>query len=430
MLSLDDCLQVAASEAGRVEEAARRHEPFGRALRRLRAAVRHGDLPAVRRWLQPEEASDGDARAGGTSPWRRLRRRWPQVPEPLAVCGALLAFEGETALLEACLFGELAEPRRFVAVGIDAYERLGDVQGSSLLQSEATVREAARCVLARCRREGIAYLELRCSPANVRGGELTPVRFVEVLEEVFGPARRAPQGQGRVDVRLLLSASRHRGGEQARRTFELLKALQARPPLAQAVVGVDLAGAEGAASAAAFREVFAPARRQKVRITVHAGEDQRAESIWEAVYELNADRIGHGLTLGEDPALLALVRDRRVALELCPSSNVQVRGGFRAPWAGRRQGAPYPLARYLREGLRVTLNTDDPGISRTDLATEYWRAATMVEGGLSLWQLLGIARNGFRAAFVEHAARRAHLLAAERRLLQLAPRWARAAQGG
>ena len=164
--------------------------------------------------------------------------------------------------------------------------------------------------------------------------------------------------------------------------------------------GFDLAGDEKAGSPADMRQAFMPMMEKCMHFTIHAGEDDKVESIWEAVYHLSAERVGHGLTLSDDPRLMARFRDRKIAVEMCPSSNFQI-VGFRDNYLPETKGLKtYPLKKYLDEGLRVTVNTDNPGISRTDFTRELHRAARMTPGGLSLWEILLLIRNSFRAAFV------------------------------
>lgn len=401
-------VRVAASEAQRVAHARRAAPAFDDGLARLEQAVRACDLERVRALVGADRDPEGWARA--------LRARWTGVPEPLGVCGVLLAFAGAEAMLDELVFGELRDPRRFVGVGIERYERLGDLQGSGLLQSEATLRAAMREAAARCRREGIRYLELRCSPLNCTRGGLEADAVVRVLAEEAERAGPDP------DIRLIFTASRHRETGRVRQLVELTaRLLESKGDLARIFAsrfaGIDLAGAEHAAEAAAFRGAFRPLHERVVRVTIHAGEGQGVHSVWQAVYELSADRVGHGLTLEQDRSLLDRFRERRIALEMCPSSNFQI-VGFDDPTLGVRTGRRYPLARYLREGLRITVSTDDPGISRTGLPAEYLKAAAMTPGGLSWWEVLQLVRNGFRAAFCRAGEQARHLRAAEREVVR------------
>jgi adenosine deaminase len=183
--------------------------------------------------------------------------------------------------------------------------------------------------------------------------------------------------------------------------------------------GFDLAGAEFARKPSEMRSVFMPMMERCIPITIHAGEDEPVKNIWEAVYHLNADRIGHGLTLEDDPALLKKFRDRKIAIELCPSSNYQIVGFKDYQIPGCRSERIYPLKEYIKQGLKVTINTDDPGISKTDLTQEYYKAACMTKGGLSKWEILKLIKNGFQSSFLPLDQKKKLILEVENKIIQL-----------
>ncbi|HEU5153988.1 MAG TPA: hypothetical protein VFU03_04620, partial [Gemmatimonadales bacterium] len=131
--------------------------------------------------------------------------------------------------------------------------------------------------------------------------------------------------------------------------------------------------------------------------------------IAEAVYECRAERIGHGTRLGEDPALLAYVRDREIPLEVSLTSNVQTHAVASI--------AEHPLRRYLRAGVSVTLSTDNWLISGVTLSGEYWRAHT--ELGLRRADLDRLILNGAAAAFLPLAKRHALVTEFRHRLEEL-----------
>jgi adenosine deaminase len=118
-------------------------------------------------------------------------------------------------------------------------------------------------------------------------------------------------------------------------------------------------------------------------------------TIWESLDGLRAERIGHGISCLDDPALVTRLRESQIPLEVCPTSNVctrQVTGL-----------AQHPLPRMLAEGLFVTLNSDDPPMFGTTLTEEYRRAASVL--GLTRAQLAGLAANGVRASFLDPRAK-------------------------
>jgi adenosine deaminase len=127
-----------------------------------------------------------------------------------------------------------------------------------------------------------------------------------------------------------------------------------------------------------------------LHVVAHAGEACGPESVRKAVELLGAERIGHGLTAARDPAVLALLRDRRIPLEVCLTSNVAT--GVLA------RLEDHPLPQFLQAGLVVTLNTDDPAMFGTNLLDEYRLAVKTF--GLSREQILHLCQNAIGAAFL------------------------------
>ncbi|MFB9430824.1 adenosine deaminase family protein [Streptoalloteichus tenebrarius] len=144
-----------------------------------------------------------------------------------------------------------------------------------------------------------------------------------------------------------------------------------------------------------FREAFDRARAAGLRSLPHAGETTGPEPVWSALRERGAERIGHGITAVDDPRLLEHLAERGIALEVCPPSNVRTRAV--------RSLAEHPLPRLLAAGVPVTLATDDPGMSDTDLNHEYPLCHTEV--GVSPAELAELSRAGVRAGFCDDATR-------------------------
>lgn len=242
-------------------------------------------------------------------------------------------------------------------------------------------------------RDGIDYIELRFSPYFM-GEEhgLDPFGVVEAACDALEEAR------GRVPVRAKLIGiiSRHYGPEIGR--IELQAAIRGRD---RGVVALDLAGDEANFPGGQFVRHFAEAREAGLRTIAHAGEADGAGSVRQAVLELGAERIGHGVRAVEDPAVLDLLAERRVALEVCPTSNLHTNTV--------KDYGSHPLPALLRRGLLVTLNTDDPSISGIDLPHEYRVASE--ELGLTEAELRRLQENAVAAAFLS-PEERPELLAA------------------
>lgn len=291
----------------------------------------------------------------------------------------------------------------------DAYERAGELSGSALLGTAQAVKPYVQQAYAACRKQGLTYVEWRGSPQKYTR---EPLEFVRLLLNAVADCQAEDPG---CDVRFIVIADRRDPGSWEG-TVQL--AVDARAKLGDFVVGVDVAGDEQMTTPDKIAPSFIPAFRACLSITIHAGENTAAENIWQAAYHLHADRIGHGLTLADHPRLATRFRDRDICLELCPSSNVEV-VGFRDPRIDETEALPeYPLEQFLRMGIPLTICTDNAGTSRCTLAGEYVRASRMING-LSLWDALGILRQGFAHAFAPAQTRATLLRDADAKVYEL-----------
>lgn len=270
-------------------------------------------------------------------------------------------------------------------------------------QTEAALRRITREALEDAHRSGVRYAELRFAPWLHTEAGLSPEQVVDaVLEGVEEASRTWP-----VLARLILVVMRGRPEEENHRVIDL--AARYRD---QGVAGVDLAGDEAAYPPDGYRAVFRRARDLGLNVTIHAGEAGGPENVWVAVRELGARRIGHGSRAVEDPALLEHLKEHGIWIESCITSNLQT-GAARSP-------EEHPFGRFLAEGVPVTLNSDDPQVSRINLATE-WALATEVFN-LDFDQLARLALNGVEAAFVPEATRAMLRAEFQNRIEQLHPR--------
>jgi adenosine deaminase len=244
------------------------------------------------------------------------------------------------------------------------------------------VRRIVRENLEDAAREGIDYIELRFSPYFM-GEEhgLDPAGVVEAACDAL------EEGRGRIPVqaKLIGIISRHYGPETA--WIETDAAIRCRD---RGVVALDLAGDEANFPGELFVDHFHRAREAGLRVTIHAGEAAGAASVRQAVLGLGAERIGHGIRCIEDPAVVDLLAERGIPLEVCPTSNVHT--------STVPSYAAHPLPALLRRGLAVTLNTDDPSISGIDLAHEYRIAVE--ELGLTESDLRRMQETALAAAFL------------------------------
>ena len=217
--------------------------------------------------------------------------------------------------------------------------------------------------------DNVKYLELRFNPvalARVQGFSL------EAVTSWVCDAIEKAQGDRDIRANLIVQIGRDETLETA---FKLARvAVTYRD---SGVVGLDLAGDEQRYPASPFEGVFRQARREGLHVTVHAGEAGDPKNIEEAITRLEAERIGHGVRSIENPSVLRLLRDRNVALEICPTSNIQT-GVVRHFWH-------HPLPNLIALKIRLSINTDDPSLTDTTLTDEYWVA--MQAMGVSLDQI-------------------------------------------
>ncbi|MBK7522803.1 MAG: hypothetical protein IPI53_01125 [Saprospiraceae bacterium] len=143
-----------------------------------------------------------------------------------------------------------------------------------------------------------------------------------------------------------------------------------------------------------YNAQFDPIHRKGMALTIHAGENDDSEAIWDAVFKLNTRRIGHGLHLFQDQNLLKSVINRKIGIEMCPYANYQIKG-FK-PMDG--VDIIYPLIYYLRKGAAVTINTDNIGISVASITDNFTGGKMNPE--LTRMEILQIIRNGLEQALL------------------------------
>ena len=265
----------------------------------------------------------------------------------------------------------------------------------AIMQTAPALRRVAYECAVDLAADGVVYAEVRFAPEQHLAQGLTLDEVVEAVLAGFrdGCADAAAAGTP-VRVTTLLTAMRH-----AARSMEIAElAVRYRD---MGVVGFDIAGAEAGFPPTRHLDAFEYLQRENFHFTIHAGEAFGLPSIWQAIQWCGADRLGHGVRLvddirAQDPAgrvlgrLAAYVRDKRIPLELCPSSNVQTGA---APSIAEH---PIGLLRQLR--FRVTVNTDNRLMSGTSMAREL---ALLVEAfGYGWGDLQWFTVNAMKSAFV------------------------------
>ena len=250
-----------------------------------------------------------------------------------------------------------------------------------VMQTAAALERIANELSIDAARDGVRYLEVRYAPVlNTRRG----LSLGEAVEAPLRGLERAERDGGAV-ARVIICGLRHMASDVSLELSRLAVAYRHR-----GVVGFDLAGGELGNPASPHAAAFAYAREHDLACTCHAGEGAGASSVREAVHVCGANRIGHATRLYEDESLMQYVNDRRIALEICLTSNVQTHAV--------ESYQEHPLRAYFDRGMNVVLNTDNRLMSGTTLTDEYLHAATAL--GFTFDELAEVALNGFSSAFL------------------------------
>ena len=259
-----------------------------------------------------------------------------------------------------------------------------------LMQTREALHRIAYELAEDMARDHVRYLEVRYGPVLHTDQGLT---MWQVNDAVLAGLADAERDYG-IQTGVIVCGLRDR-----RESASLAQAELAASYRGRGVVGFDLAGGERGNPAEMHGAAFYLARKELLNITVHAGESFGPASIRQALFKCGAHRIGHGVTLGQDPELLRYVVDRQIPLEVCPTSNVQthVVASYEA----------HPVAEYVRAGVPVTINTDNTLFSHTTTTDELWLAHTRC--GIPADALREIVLNGFRHGFLHHRAKQALL---------------------
>ncbi|MEU6276455.1 adenosine deaminase [Streptomyces populi] len=245
--------------------------------------------------------------------------------------------------------------------------------------------------------DGVVYGEVRYAPELMVNGGLTLPEVVEAVQEglAAGMAKAAAAGTP-VRVGTLLCGMRM--FDRTRETADLAVAFRDA-----GVVGFDIAGAEDGFPPADHLDAFEHLRRESVPFTIHAGEAHGLPSIHQALQVCGAQRIGHGVRITEDIVdgklgrLAGWVRDRRIALEMCPTSNLQT--------GAATSIAEHPITALRDLGFRVTLNTDNRLVSGTTMTREM--SLLVEEAGWGVEDLRTVTVNALKSAFIPFDERKA-----------------------
>jgi adenosine deaminase len=262
-------------------------------------------------------------------------------------------------------------------------------------QTADALRRVARECAEDLAADGVVYAEVRFAPELHLERSLDPHQVVEEVLAGFAEGQRLAAAAGhRIRVGVLLTAMRT--ATHSRQIAELSVEYRDR-----GVVGFDIAGAEAGFPPTRHLDAFEYLRRENAHFTIHAGEAFGLPSIWEALQWCGADRLGHGVRIVDDieigpdgeahlGRLAAYVRDCRIPLEMCPSSNVQT--------GAADSIETHPIGLLRRLGFRVTVNTDNRLMSGTSMTHEMELLSAAFGYGLNDMQWFAI--NAMKSAFI------------------------------
>jgi len=271
---------------------------------------------------------------------------------------------------------QITEPRPGVMAFIDKFKYM-----IGILADYDACRQVAFENVEDAYREGIDYIELRFSPYFMaQPHQLDPAGVVESVLEGIQDSREAFG----IKVNIIGIISRTYGPDLGWIELESLLAYKDH------IQALDLAGDEVNYPGKLFVDHFLEGQKAGWHITVHAGEEAGPDSVWQAIEELGAERIGHGVSAIQDPQLMDYLAETGIGVESNLTSNLQTRVIDNYP--------SHPLRKFLEAGILATINTDDPGISAIDLHYEYENAAPAA--GLNEAQIQQAQRNALEVAFL------------------------------
>ncbi|MFI1926917.1 adenosine deaminase [Streptomyces sp. NPDC020377] len=237
-------------------------------------------------------------------------------------------------------------------------------------------------------RQQVRYAELTITPFSSTRRGIDELAFMDAIED----ARKAAEAEFGTVLRWCFDIPGEAGLEAAEETTRLATDDRIRP---EGLVSFGLGGPEIGVPRPQFKPYFDRAIAAGLRSVPHAGETTGPQTVWDALTHLRAERIGHGTSSAQDERLLAHLAEHRIALEVCPTSNIATRAV--------RTLDEHPIKEFVRAGVLVTINSDDPPMFGTDLDNEYAVAARLLD--LDERGLAALAVNAVDASFLDEAGK-------------------------
>lgn len=231
-------------------------------------------------------------------------------------------------------------------------------------------------VFERLKAQNIVYAEITVSLLRYLERGITPEEIRDCLDEAAEDSE--------IKVRWIVDLFRNQGKEKALKFLNQIIEMGCK-----SIIGITLGGLETLSPPDLFQKIYSNARKNGLRLTIHAGETLGPKSIWNAIEILQTERIGHGVKAKKDEELMKFLSERKIPLEISLTSNVQtdiVPSYFE-----------HPVKKFYDAGIPVTINTDDPTFFETTLSDEYMH---LLDIGISVDGIYEILQNGFRYSFL------------------------------
>jgi adenosine deaminase len=237
-----------------------------------------------------------------------------------------------------------------------------------------------------CAVNNISYIEMHVSPSMViQQGFISFDDFLDALSQGFD---RLEESGGPI-VNLIVDLSRTFGPENARKNLNLLLDHKKHYP-AKRIVAAGLGGQEEGNSCLGYKDILLEAKESGLNLSIHAGEVEKSHSIWDAIKECGADRIGHGISAIWDEKLMEYLTEKQIPVEVCPTSNLVTKKYVQTY-------ETHPMFTFLERGMKVTLNTDDPVLFDIQLNREF--ELCLEAGKLKTDSAVMLIQNSIDAAF-------------------------------
>lgn len=319
----------------------------------------------------------------------------------------------------------------FIGLGLETYLGLGNWGGSTMLQTPEALNMSIKCLCDFASNHNVKYLELRFNPLNyTRNG----MNLKKVYKSIMAAINQYRHGT-LINVIFIVGKPRSDSDshmlDYKEKLIELVQFFlyvknkyRVLDDLLPKLVGFDIAGLEdhfNRFTRYGLSDILTTTRDEIHRlfekgfyITIHCGEtkpkpnlNKQEREIWnktilDSIQILGANRIGHGLNISENS--YERIKRANITIEMCPSSNCQVSSYFQTPWAlnnsKKHEFMNYPLRKYLDNGLKVCINTDDPAISKTNWTNELIVASELYKDYMSLEKIIKLIYNGIEGSFL------------------------------